>query len=649
MVTGGDVLVEIRTPAGVSSNALRVTVDGRDVREVFSSRDGGDTLVGLVGGLAIGSNLLEARMARHTASLELVNHPITGPVFSGPHQQPFVCETVESGLGPSDENCHVDGPEVRFFARSGGGWTPIEDPSDPPPGVPTTTTLDGETVPYIVRVESGTINRAVYRIAMLDDGTYDATGEPGPGWNRKLVYNFGGGCDAGFHQGVTAPEDVLFQAFLGRGFAVATSSLNVGATNCNDTLSAETMMMVKEHIAETYGLPRYTVGQGGSGGAIQVHLIGENYPGLLDGILPGAAFPDAFSIGSGITDCRLLNTYFERSTLPWTEPQRAAVTGFALNPIPVCESIDRAFGDSIDADDGCRIPQALVYDPETNPDGARCTVQDHLVNVFGSDPDTGFARRPLDNVGVQYGLVALNDGRITIEQFLDLNAQVGGYDIDGNLVPQRTVGNLDAVHTAYSTGRVVSGAGGLHGIPIITIAAYKDHLANPHDRFRNFSLRHRLEREHGEALNHVIWTTPGMVPGTKIDVPVVVMDRWLENILADPAPDDGYEKVVRNRPDEAQDACWINGRYDERQRYDEGVCATTYHAHGDPRIAAGAPVADDVLKCQLKPIDPADYAVPLTPLHLDRLHEVFPDGVCDNSLPGIGQGTFAGTWQTFGN
>ena len=38
-----------------------------------------------------------------------------------------------------------------------------------------------------------------------------------------------------------------------------------------------------------------------------------------------------------------------------------------------------------------------------------------------SNPTTGAALRPFDNVGVQYGLNALNSGAITTAQFLDLN------------------------------------------------------------------------------------------------------------------------------------------------------------------------------------------------------------------------------------
>lgn len=42
-----------------------------------------------------------------------------------------------------------------------------------------------------------------------------------------------------------------------------------------------------------------------------------------------------------------------------------------------------------------------------------------MVNVYGRDPATGFARRPFDNVGVQYGLAAFNAGAIPFEQFAD--------------------------------------------------------------------------------------------------------------------------------------------------------------------------------------------------------------------------------------
>ena len=50
-----------------------------------------------------------------------------------------------------------------------------------------------------------------------------------------------------------------------------------------------------------------------------------------------------------------------------------------------------------------------------------------VVNVYGRDPQTGFARSTWDNVGVQYGLRALRDGHITPDEFLELNAEVGSW------------------------------------------------------------------------------------------------------------------------------------------------------------------------------------------------------------------------------
>ena len=66
----------------------------------------------------------------------------------------------------------------------------------------------------------------------------------------------------------------------------------------------------------------------------------------------------------------------------------------------------------------------------------RGTFWDGLVNVFGVDNQTGFARSAYDNVGIQYGLNALNAGDITTDEFLDINEKIGGLDIDGHLVPQ---------------------------------------------------------------------------------------------------------------------------------------------------------------------------------------------------------------------
>ena len=57
------------------------------------------------------------------------------------------------------------------------------------------------------------------------------------------------------------------------------------------------------------------------------------------------------------------------------------------------------------------------------------------MNIYGTD-ETGFARSPWDNVGVQYGLAALKSGAITPAQFLDLNANVGSWKASTDMVQE---------------------------------------------------------------------------------------------------------------------------------------------------------------------------------------------------------------------
>ena len=54
---------------------------------------------------------------------------------------------------------------------------------------------------------------------------------------------------------------------------------------------------------------------------------------------------------------------------------------------------------------------------------------------------------------------------------------------------------------------------------------------------------------------------------------------------------------------------------------------------------AGGPRAEDVLKCQLKPLDRGRLRRrgSMRAQQLQRLQAVFPTGVCDWSKPGVGQ------------
>jgi hypothetical protein len=85
--------------------------------------------------------------------------------------------------------------------------------------------------------------------------------------------------------------------------------------------------------------------------------------------------------------------------------------------------------------------------------------------VYGVNPITGFALRPFDNVGVQYGLAALNAGVISPTQFLNVNERIGGYDQDANYVANRSVGDIGAIKRAQQAGVNLVGGGGLASIP----------------------------------------------------------------------------------------------------------------------------------------------------------------------------------------
>ena len=210
-------------------------------------------------------------------------------MISGPHEQPFHCQTEEFELvtgdslgAPRDEQCSVETRVDYLYRSTDGEYKPLPDGARPA-DLDTTTTTDGHTVGFIVRVQTGTVNRAIYESAMLHDPAQPA---PDPwtrsvGWNGKLVYTHGGGCRGGWYQQGRRTGGVLRDGLLDRGYAVTSASLNVFGQNCNDLLASETHMMVKERFVENYGPPIFTIGTGGSGGSYQSHQTADNYPGVV--------------------------------------------------------------------------------------------------------------------------------------------------------------------------------------------------------------------------------------------------------------------------------------------------------------------------------------------------------------------------------
>ena len=670
VASGGDVLVAVGLPAGAQSSEARITLNGADVTRAFRPGDTPRMLVGLITGLKDGSNEIAAAAGRTNARLTVVNHPIAGPIFSGPHEQPFICETEtfkqpsgSASLGkPLDANCSIK-TRVDYYYRStsGGDLKPFAPGSKPSDLAQTTTSL-GATVPYIVRVETGTINRAIYELAMLHDPATGSAPDPWTrtaGWNRRLIYTHGGGCTNGWYRQGNTTGGVDDDAMLRQGYAVASASLSVFGNNCNDLLASETMMMVKERFVEAYGPPKFTMGWGCSGGSYQQLQTGDNFPGLIDGIIPCRTFPDVgFGTIPTITDARLLNHYFSSlAKLPYSDDQKRAVAGF-LN-LATMVNVDRTAAGRIQVLEYCPpvLLPAMRYHATNNPKGARCDVFDHTVNIYGRDPKTGFARRPLDNVGVQYGLKALNDGVISKEQFLEMNERVGGFDNDGNVSDVRSRGDLVAIQAAYRTGRLTSGGGGLAATPIIDYRNYLDDQkdGNIHVRYHSFSLRERLVKANGYSDNHVMFTEDSKGGSTASAVgreAIAQMDRWLTKLSEDTSRDSQIVKVRRAKPADLVDACWTRGespqKIAEKQTRDSSSrCEQIYPSASFPREVAGSSVASDIIKCTVKPVQAADYKAQFTADELARLKKIFPDGVCDWSKPGVGQQKLAGTWLKF--
>jgi hypothetical protein len=120
-------------------------------------------------------------------------------------------------------------------------------------------------------------------------------------------------------------------------------------------------------------------------------------------------------------------------------------------------------------------------------------------------------------------------------------------------------------------------------------------------------------------------------------------------MAADPAPLTS-DKVVKHKPAEAVDTCWdaSGTKIVEPASFDaRNKCNAIFPVHSEPRLVAGAPLANDIMKCQLKPVSFADYKVSFSDAQKSRLKAIFPEGVCDWSKPGVSQVPIKGTYQRY--
>jgi hypothetical protein len=696
-VSGGAARLRVVVPASVSLDAARVTVNGTDVTGDFVPDDQAPhALEGVVRGLPDGESTVAASVPRRRASLTLVNHPVTGPMFSGPQQADFFCSTPAhlAGFdlaGPFlDDDCSL-ATQVGYYYRTTGGVWQRYDPAAPRPADMSTTPTG---VDFVIRWERGTINRFVYTIAVLDP---EASGPSDLShWNRKLIYYFGGGVAVGHYQGSNNQGESRYAYGLGQGYAIAWSTGTKTNTHYNLVLGGETAMMVKSRFVTEYGDPLYTVGLGGSGGGIQQYVYGQNHRGLLDAAIPQYSYPDMVTQTIHVGDCELLERWMDQKVLAdptskwrqWTN--RTLLEGLATsdtvtNPYAQLTPWLATPGSS-ECINGWRGLSPLALNPKygtapgITPEQQAAVEWTHwndAVNVYGRDPETGYARSTWDNIGVQYGLKALVDGKLTPAEFLDLNADVGGWkqpqdavqegcpfvtqacpsDVDvwsarninapgADGVRPRTEGNVDAMNAAYRSGMVFDGK---IDIPVIDWRHYLDGELDMHNARQSFASRQRMLDAKGTAANQVVWFTDAR-PARAFDqtpMALAVMDEWMTNLRAHPS-----RGVVGNKPAAAVDSCFATdgsliyqGKDAWRGVLDRGpagACTQKFPINGTSRTVAGGPFDEQHFKCALQPVTKAiDRGVygSWRPDQAERarLGQIFPTGVCDYRKADVGR------------
>jgi len=701
-VSGGDARIAVEVPRIVPVHQVVVTVNGDDVTDAFVEDPvGSRRLEGVVSGLPLGDSQVVVTSngrgkGRPTSTVTLTNHPITGPMFSGPQQEPFLCSTDRhrghAELGPITDpaNCSIDTVVSFKYRTTGGGWADYDPAADRPADMATTTTMDGDTVDYIVRWERGTINRFIYSIAVLSPHDQTVDTPDLSAWNDRLIYYFQGGVGIGHYQGDPSGDRMLYEHGLGLGYAIAYSTGTKTGEHYNLQLGGETAVMVKDRFVSAYDDPDYTVGVGGSGGGIQQYVYAQNHPGLIDAGIPQYSYPDMVSQTIHIGDCELLERWFDLNVLAgntkWADwSLRSAIEGLnasgdVTNPTAVVQPYLPP--GATECMKSWRGLSPLTLNPNYGT-APGISLEDQLstewthygdaVNVYGRAAD-GYANRTWDNVGVQYGLQALVDGTISVEEFLQINAMAGGWKNEPDMVQEgcpfltddcspanidvwsvrnqtfdtgnpfaiapRTEADPGAIDAAYAGGHVNYGD---IQIPMIDWRNYLERELDMHNSHQSFASRQRMLNFDGDASNQVIWFTDvATVGGPRFDqTPLAfeVIDEWMRNIEADPGAG-----VAANKPARAVDSCFDTngdlmyagpdawaGILDDQPA---GPCTQAFPIHSTSRIVAGAPITGDVFKCALQPLADAlgggVYGdVQFDQTQLATLSAIFPDGVCD--------------------
>lgn len=641
--------------------------------------------------------------------------PVT-PLFAGANKYPFLCMSEESGLGQPlvdnqegagvpvyaempkgiknkskiigySKDCSIPTQILYYYQKEkDGDFIRLKQPKEDMVVLPEAETW--------LRIEVGTINRYLYAIIMPVSAADLPSSPDSSLWNQKLIYQFRGGISIGYRQGVMRlshiSRDLKYQ--LADGYAIAFSTGTETASHYDIWLSEDTAMRVKRQFIGRYGKPKYTVGIGGSGGALQQYLIAQNRPGLIDAGIALYSYPDMATQVAYSLDCELLEYYFDetaRHNKDWQDwEKRKTVLGLSsIQGYPNKFTTYKAIVDLLnfrwpsfpsgasECSNGWRGSHALINNPHFTgeyyryaEDIVKNTQWSHWANlnhIYGTD-DQGWSNSLFDNEGVQYGLKALRNGDISAETFMHLNSRIGGWKhqdsmtkeyywhISGHgdlkdikissqhnmthnaqsvpLAPRSRI-NPQTVKAAYQAGLIYTG---YLDIPIIDLRHYLDDQLDIHHTWASFSSRLRIQDATGEMGQQVIWTA--IKPHKPFKEAFDALDTWLNNIANHPE-----RTVSQNRPLNLQDRCYNeafeleyegddawNGAWNNQS---DGPCMRRFPMNSSSRMVAGEKLQSEVLKCQRQSIESAIdrgvYGDVNMSGYLDELKAIFPTGVCD--------------------
>lgn len=555
------------------------------------------------------------------------------PLFSGENQYPFICDTEHSNLGqPLVDNDNKEGiavfaldvyqkktkqvigyskdcrlpTRIQYYVKDqvDHGFIKVND----------LRSLKQETQ-QIIRIETGTINRFIYVLAVPVNKQDLPEAFNSSKWNQKLLYRFKGGVGVGRKQGNVNIDKLLYEheTQLQQGYAVAFSTGTQTSNHYDIWLSEDTALRVKHQFETHYGRPLYTIGIGGSGGAIQQYLLAQNHPGIIDAAIPLYSYPDMVTQVSYALDCELLEFYFDETSdsEQWQQwPRRSIVQGSYArqdyknrygNLQGIASMMNGDFGKmpsgASECTNGWRGPSHLINNPkffagyyEVSPEIFDQFDWSHwgdLQHIYGTD-ENGLGRRFWGNDGVQYGLRSLRNGELSVAEFIALNQRIGGWKQPGDMsndrfwhisgddslrrlslwgqhnmthegkaqLATRSEGDEQAATAAYDAGLVFLGVA---DIPIIDLRHYLDQKLDMHHAVASFTARKRIEYASGNSDHQLIWmmekddrlSRKELVRSLPIDDALRVLDQWLFNMKANPEL-----SLAQNRPTGASDRCY---------------------------------------------------------------------------------------------